>query len=502
MGPVQDDTGGKEGGLGDTSIADMPPSSVPLVLGANLEVWGVTGDEIIVYSDETAGTLFALPVGSKTPKTIMTGLSPGAGSPDASAATHLVVVRNDVVLIWTGIDENNAGALAAWTSGAVKASPITASSASGFALVTADSAHIGYFDHFNGVAGVADFTLVTPTGTAKTTLVPAVWLGGNCNVTGAVAASSYFLLNHCEATGAATGDGGAPEAGSVDAGGSGPTYLSELSVTTGQRVDLLRTVSADPSGFQVNQPGTQVLASFDPGLELFTLGETVGPGTVIDPRGAGQIAFTPDGAGVVYMNTALSALIRSPLLMPSPSVLQAPFAGFYGLSPDGRFVLGATTFDESGQTDDSDLYLVSATAPTPAIAILTTVNGQPIGDVFTTDSSHVLYEDDSESMPTLNAFDVSGPPALRLGATPLSDHAAGMASPVVVFNDNFNGDDLSAGHGSADLYSVNTSTAAPPMLIASQANADFALTPAKDKVVFVWNVAPGPKSGLYVVPVL
>jgi hypothetical protein len=484
----------------DSAMPVIPPTQTPIIAGGNLEIWGVTGDDFIIYSDETSGTLYSIPVAGGTPKTITASL--GAGLPtDGGTATHTVAVVNNVVFIWTALDAVGVGTMQLWTSAAASPDMVSTKALSGFGLATADSSHVAYFDNVDETNITGDFFEATAAGATKTSLVAKVSLlqsgtqNGGCTVVPAVAGSTYFVMNHCEFL----ADGGTP-----------PSILSVFKVATGARTDLATTTTTDPSNFVLDPAGTQVLVSWDPGLEVFQLATSAGK--IVDANGTQGGVITPDGLSAIYMD-GTPALTRSLLATPAPTELQTAFLGFYGVTPNGANVIGFENFDMTGQTNDTDLWVASSTTTAAPKTITAATSATSVGaaspvptaggfsSFFTTDSSHVLYEDQSGANPTLNAFAMTGTTPTVIAQNPVAVFATGTSSSVIVFSDNLFPGVLSNGDGTTDIFSVDTGMTAAPAMVVSQANADFALTPAKDKVVFVWNVEAGPKSGLYVVAV-
>ena len=163
-------------------------------------------------------------------------------------------------------------------------------------------------------------------------------------------------------------------------------------------------------------------------------------------------------------------------------------------------MLGAENFDQTFATNDTDLFLASATTAATAKSLVAGTTALSVGDVFTTDSTHALYEDQSGAVPTLNAYAVGGTGPTVLGQNPLLVVGTGTSSSVVLFTNNaFPSATLSNGLGTADIYSVDTAGTTAAALVVSQANANFYLTAARDKIAYVWDVQAGPKAGLYVV---
>jgi hypothetical protein len=166
-----------------------------------------------------------------------------------------------------------------------------------------------------------------------------------------------------------------------------------------------------------------------------------------------------------------------------------------GLSPDSTQVLFIDLFDQA--TGGSDLYLASATAagaPTPLDANTDALPGA-FGDLFTADSSHVLYvtgvDFASTLAGTLFTKPVAGGAATQQG-TNVWWAWAGLGTKVV-FNDNYT---AAAGSARGDLKIVDAAGGLATLLHA-QADVDMFLTFDKKQVVFADNVSMN-SAGLYV----
>ncbi len=467
------------------------PALSPLVTGTNLQVWGVTADGHIVYSDETAGTLFQVPVAGGTPKTVA---ALGAG-------THSVVVKQNVSFLWTAIDATGVGTLSLFASTAASPTQVSMKSWSGKAEVTADSSHVVYFDNANGTAKSGDLFLATSAGASPVSLLTATDLSGaaQCNFAMKPAASAWFVVSHCE-----------PHAGEA---GVALAFLSEFDASTGQRADLFSTTRTfDPtSGFALSPSGAQLLVYWADrgGVTLFTLASPSTP-TTIDASGFDPVAFSPDGLRAIYVwvggciGSCASGVAWSPVTNPAP-VNGGSLKTYFALEPDGANVIG---YENSG-AKGTDLFLVSTTNPLGFVSVEGPVAGTlppalgrlPKSGAFTSDSSHVLFVDNAGAAPALTAFSIAGTASRVLASNPASVYATGASSSVIVFSASALAGARSAGDGTADLFTVDTATTAAPTLVANQANVDYALTPARDKVVFVWDGAVAAKAGLYVAPV-
>ena len=128
----------------------------------------------------------------------------------------------------------------------------------------------------------------------------------------------------------------------------------------------------------------------------------------------------------------------------------------------------------------------------------------PLGaaaDAFTSDSSHALLLTGygSSDVTALYAVPLVGTSSVTVSKTPWGCFAGQGARVVYSENATLVTALPFLGYGTADLKVVDVSKSAPSsVLIASQANTDYFLSPAKDKVVFVWGAQPTVSEGIYV----
>jgi hypothetical protein len=203
------------------------------------------------------------------------------------------------------------------------------------------------------------------------------------------------------------------------------------------------------------------------------------------------LAYTTTGLALGYAGTSAP---------PSPVQLSpaGTFSDVTTFSPDGNWLIGINQVDQnSGLTD---LYLAATAAPDGgAIGLETTTASYPFeGQLFTTDSSHVVYFTGlTESGGTLNAR------ALTAGATAtvlassnaVSDLATSGAKIV------FNGNAIGTSNGNyADLSGVDTSQTAAPALLVSAADPQFFLNNEKTVIVYTWSYLAGSSAGLWTLP--
>ena len=188
---------------------------------------------------------------------------------------------------------------------------------------------------------------------------------------------------------------------------------------------------------------------------------------------------------------------RSLLAAPSPTTLvTSGFGGLWSLSPDEKWVL---YFNNLG-TNGGDIFLTSAVAPGAPLTLSEPLTGAFHGDSFTASSSHVLFSAEVDSCTDVGKFQ-----ALAVGST--NPQVLGqkvwvdwsLGASKVIFNDNF----FPTGglrFGRADVEWLDLASGTNPTRIVDRADAVIGLSPAGDRLVYAWSLEPGPRSGLYVVP--
>ncbi|MFI5298038.1 MAG: hypothetical protein ACHREM_08065 [Polyangiales bacterium] len=163
----------------------------------------------------------------------------------------------------------------------------------------------------------------------------------------------------------------------------------------GARAELSSGSSNLIGYFVVDPSGAKVLVFASDGSASVVAIDGSGRVPVAPHLGPAACHFTPDGASIVYADTATHALSRV-TLGASPVVL-GPTAADFTLSPDGTTVAGYTKIDSTYHL--GDLFLASATTP-GAVTTLSTANDVAFQSVaFTPDGKRVLWVDGSTLLP-------------------------------------------------------------------------------------------------------
>jgi hypothetical protein len=526
-------TGGttKDGGASDTSTSDaggidggrdvvpdagrtlpdgsVPPSGTQLVPGI-ISLVGVTSDNHAVYTDDTAGTLNVIPLAGGTPTSIGT-------------ADDRVLVRGSAVIRWTG--SSRVTPLTVWTAAhGAKAVAMTSNATTNAVAVSADGAHVIYFDGVDASRTTGNLFIARTDGTGQTQLAASVVLndptcaptfafGGN-----AAAAAAYCITPSSPDGGAddaGTGDAGTADAATADAA-TADAAIPDAATADGVSLDVGTTDGAPPAPppravvqtyggatwtattiatgvnprVAIAPNGTIVLVSAPAGLLAYPAAG--GASTLIDPEG-GFGSFTNDGMGIIY-TTPSRALKRATITAPSPTTLVASgFAGIRARSPDEKWLLGYST--AISNQDLSDLYLASATTAGTPTALSTEETAGLFGsDGFTADSTHAIYYTGiANGLGTFHSVALTG--TIGAPVTHASNvwlHYAATGAKVAL-NDNYD-----ESTNTADIRVVDTSVAGAPLLLVSLADGDFFIAGTKDKVVYSWRYLAGSMAGLWV----
>ncbi len=310
-----------------------------------------------------------------------------------------------------------------------------------------------------------------------------------------------MVAAYCPIAAGATGlDAGEPDGGTTTDLGIVSSYAAASNWASATLATNVQTT------YSVDRAGTSVVVNSAAGTQVYPVAGG-GKGVTLDATGAlGEVTsrpgvFTSDGSHFLY-TTDVQALNLAPIVFPPgtaspPLQLAAPgtFGDIDAVSGDGNWLVGPLNVDPN--SGDTDLFLASATKPGTPIALSSATSAGFNGDLFTADSSHVIYLTAiAQGVGTLNAAPVAGPTSnpTALGTNALQSLATTGAQ--VVFSANFNST-ANTDNGAADLFAVDTSTMAAPTLLVTQADPIFALNAEKTLVVYTWSYAPGANAGLW-----
>jgi hypothetical protein len=453
--------------LGDGGVACIEggagPKGTQLVSSATVSILGLTDDDQVVYMDTASSSLFAVSAAAGRPAPL--GAAQGSGS---------VRIASKAVLNWTGVNADGtvSSALQLWTA-ATGVQTVGGSSLVGAADSSRDGTRVLYFD--NATASSADLFVAGVDGSAKLRLASGVPWSPTC-VPLVSFVGDAALLGYC----------GSPPASGAKPIGTLCLFVGAMATST--------TVSTTADLSSVQSNATSILFSASDGLTVANT--ATGATTLVDSAGT-SASFTGDGHSVVYVASD-GSIKRSPLASPSPTTLVAP-AGFQSVSapsPDDAWVVASKTSDPN--TGNSDIYLASATTPGSPITILATPTGAFYGNVFTADSSRVLYVDQ-----TANGAGVyhAAPTTGGRGAQVATGVWIGFATTGtrVVFNGGFVPQVGLGGQGIADIDSVDVSASPPaPTLLVNQADPGLFFTSAGDRIVYSMTFCATGSQGIWI----
>ncbi|MBI2395107.1 MAG: hypothetical protein HYV09_36390 [Deltaproteobacteria bacterium] len=462
----------------DTSAdADAGSGPTRLYPGA-VTLQGVTTDDWAIVADGTSSVI-AIP------------LSGGASQTVATSASRLLI-SGKVVFVWSGIDSYGFGTLRAWTAtGGAKivatkslAPSTTNAGARQVAAASTDGAWIAFTD--GGTSGIwsryADFKVASADGTAvKTVFTQYIVFDGIYDYEDWCApklgwVGTRFVTTHCPGSGTVS-----LSASSLDpAAGTATTLGTNLGTywttnETGTIVSLLTNYSSISGG------------------TLRVVAPTGGAATTID-TGVAAWALTRDGSAIVYQ-TMVNALKRSPTASPAPTTLVT--SGVVTLlsapSDDDKFILYS-----SRTAAPYDVRLASATTAGTGTVLHATANAAIYGDAFSADSKHALYFASvvSPDVGTFTAHPVAGGSVISLGSSAWIAFAT--SGGKLVWNDDHVGTTTS---GRATIRTRDMSSLTGTVTtIASGADRAFALSTAKDRVVYTLS-GSSLTNGLWVAPI-
>jgi hypothetical protein len=257
-------------------------------------------------------------------------------------------------------------------------------------------------------------------------------------------------------------------------------------------------------------PATGATVDLATGARLFTLNPATSSVIVIDAAGAASLIPVVGGSPTPIAGKAEYALLSNDgsfvLVLSAGVMTRVPLDGSptvtlvsegvlipRALSGDNAHLVFAKTLGErSGATD---LWLTPAIAPAPPIALSMLPDASLFGDAFTTDSSRVLYETETDALftGTLQSQPVGGGPVVVHGRH-VWGHLA-LDGTRIAFNDDYQ--PLPKRDGIANLRVVDTASGEPPTLVATRAGARFGWSAARDRIVYTFDDGSD-RSGLYV----
>jgi hypothetical protein len=460
-------------------VQDQPPPGCPapsapganvespvgtlLASGNSLSVRGVTSDGYVIFSDDYAFELYAVPVAGGSVQTI--------ASLGSQGGQFWVTVVGQVVFAWSNVSAADVGALTIWSS-AHGAQALAPSSFGILGASSSDGSQVLYVANVDSQGQTGDVYVANSDGSGATRLLQSQQLTGCFPQLGF--AGAYAIASHCDM-----------------ARGTGPsTTISSFQSPAWTRADLMTNAE---NIWSADTAATIVLVSTNNGLLVVPIGG--GSSTTIDATGfLGQLI---SGGKMAVYSTTGDALRSSTITPPSPTTLAPAFGGFYGVSPSQASVL----YYRNQASTGTDIVVTSTAVPSTPQVLSSDMNGSVNGAPFTADSSYALYStgmDVCTGAAAFNAYPVNGGSPIQLGSNVWGDWSA--TGTKVIFNDNF----VATGGlriGRADIEAVDLASGSTATHIISQADAVVELTPAGDAVIYSWTVVPGAQAGIYVAPI-
>lgn len=469
-GDASGDTGGETG----MQCASMPQGMQLVSSGTDTAVVaGITSDGQVLYSDATALTLSAVPVGG--------GSTTSIGAFNSTQNPLFVVGKVAAYFTGLGSSAPQYGPLTVWTSAGgaqkVSTSAYAGQPGGGAFDISADGTLVLFTE--NATATTADIYVAGTDGKNATKLVTGASWGALCTPY-LKFIGDYAVVGYCSSQ----PDASTSPVATVAAYSAAPNW---------QTVQTFANADGFPI-FSGNAAGTMISYVNASGMYVETLGGNTP--TLIDANGTGGF-FTNDGTSVLYFDKTTN-IWRSPIATPAPAEVAAgPWLGTLALSSDDKWL-------ELVKAQDSmtllyDMYLVSTTPEdggTPVTTLTNTTNGSNFGDPFTADNSQALFFTPVDSNGVAPFLHLPLPPTATPGTVSMTGwFELATTGTKVVYADNWAA--MPGAGGNVDIKSVDVgATTLAPTTIVSGADANaFYLTADKKTVVYSWNACPGVVTG-------
>jgi hypothetical protein len=484
---------GMDGGTPpDLFMADIAGSGMTLTgnrfyTEKALQLVSTTSDDYAIFLTSNNGASAVQLMMGATPKAITSTNTVYSG----------IKIDGKVVFAWSNTDMDNDGDLHVWTSAGASIQLNTkGASRQAFAQASDDAQYVLYSDGASATS--TDVYLAKVDGSNAKLVLSNVSVDPNACYSDIGFAGGKFFVIHCDGAGT-----------SATATTINPSDGTTKDIDTNVR-PFFRADAQGTKVFLVEEP---LPAMGDGGVPDAGNGPMVTSGVVMNPDGSGKVTVDSDvfygfplsGSAVLY-GTSTPELKRSPIPNVMPTTLATTkFGGFPqvyspnfahdAVSPDGKYVI----VESAGSGGISDLYLASTENPGTPATLSAKATSCIFNSAFTTDSSTALFYNTCAStmglvVGTFMYQKVAGGMAVKVGDKVWNDMNTSKATQVV-YNDNWK--NRTGTNGRADIKVVDVAGAAPAItVIATQAEADFALNAAGNKVVFAYAV-DNTKAGLY-----
>ena len=469
---------------GDSAVPDLPSTLIAEGSFTPLQFNGMTTDDHFIAIDD-AGNAVAIPVAGGAPIKITD-----------SAATTNVRVEGKTVLVWKGVNKTTSvGTLIAWTK-ANGAKTLTTASILGEASASDDGTLVAYADNARSAGKVFDYSIskTDGTGVQKAVITNVMEDATKCAPQTGFAGTKAVVAWCLSDVGGDAGVDAGLDVGLDGGDAGGPTAIpAKVSSIDGSGAVVTLKSDAVPS-FRASKDGTKISVLTNAGaFSVITLG---GAETPI-ATGVTFGDLLPEGNTVVYVDSTKAFFKATVGAAPAPVKLADGVVVFYNPVPGATHVFYGTKNDTKNNL--SDLFMVSLAGGT-ATTLSAAVTATFFGDSFSADGSLVLfYSGVAAGIGNLQWVDKAAPAAPKTIAPGVWVSYSPKGTQVV-YNDAYS-PGAGSESGTADLKLILDAKAGGPKLIATQADADFYMTTARDKIVYSTADASVKKPGLYSVAV-
>ncbi|MSP61601.1 MAG: hypothetical protein EXR72_14935 [Myxococcales bacterium] len=415
------------------------------------------------------------------------------GSPTEIAADAArIAVRGKLVFVFTGYDDaSNSADLLVWSAAKGvkslgKRSFLQAGMNSSFYLlaVTEDGQNVMYSANTADDGSSAELWIAKSDGSGAVKAFPAPVAVDTACAPALFAAGNYFLASPCPA-GAAKADGGAASREAYAILASNP-----------QKPILLqkngRAAAADKKGTKVAVVDEAKVAKLYP--------ITGGAATALTGNFDSGF-FTADGTALIIhgneggmpADDVLGTLRRQvPPAMPITLVATKDVADVREVNVDSKYIIFTKAWNSN--RFHSDLFLASTEKAGTPVTLSAMDDGAIFGDAFTADGSHAIYYTaaNADGIGVFKSIAVAGGAPRILGDKVWTSYAT--KGTMVTFNDFFQ---KSKTFLRADILIVDVAKADKPVLLVTQADADYFVSFSKTKYVFSYGLQLE-QAGIYV----
>ncbi len=506
------DAGPSDGGASDGASDGAGIATHLLVPGTTFTVGGITGDNYVVYYDNSTQTYYAEPLSGGPATTIYT-------APATAYAGYFSVIGN-VAFVWSW-DSSYVGTLTAWSSGMTQGASLTSD---GLAYLyqtmwaSEDSKHVAYLQGTDFSSNLGALYGANADGTGVTLLLPSIDINTSYAATKCfprlVFRGDYAVVSYCT-----VGDGGASlliQSFSISNGWAPtaivPNFVQSFQFNILDRSPFTFSFAVDPDGGRIAAAST---TTGNGAIQVFPIDG--GPGTVVDPNAVMAPSLSFAGSvvnpwSILYNNDA-GALNQAYATNPTPQTLVDAGVNFFNaISNDGKWLLVSNQENNGGWF--ADLSLVGTQAPGAPVLVASsnqygglpiTPSGSEYGGNrgFTADSAYALAttnmtQDNAGSwIGYLRSMLVTSPNTSTLLTNGYMAGYATLRGSKVLVTDNFQDSD-GGSRPTVDLDVVDPASSGGSVTIARAVPGDNAVS--SDMTQIAYSVVTGAAPGIYVSP--